>query len=55
MNDPREDDVWLVRPSTIRKLWILLWVVLALTVIAQLFIKVKGYFLVDGWFAFGGH
>ncbi len=50
--DP-EDDHWLVRPSTIRKLWIGFSVVLALTVLAQLAIKIKGYFGVDGWFGFG--
>ncbi len=60
MNNAREqkpprpgDDHWLVRPATIRKLWIGFSVVLALTVVAQLFIKVKGYFGVDGWFGFG--
>jgi len=53
MNDSRNDDAWLVRPSTIRLLWRVLWAVLALTVAAQLVIKVKGYFGIDGWFAFG--
>ncbi len=53
MSDSPEDDAWLARPSTIRKLWQLFWFVLALTVVAQVFIKVKGYFGVDGWFAFG--
>lgn len=48
-----EDDHWLVRPATIRKLWIGFSVVLALTVFAQFVIKVKGYFGVDGWFGFG--
>ncbi|WCL54499.1 hypothetical protein [Gimibacter soli] len=43
---------FLRRPTTIRKLWVLLWVVLALTVAAQVFIPVEGYFGVDGWFAF---
>lgn len=52
MSDSPEDDAWLARPSTITKLWKLLWFVLALTVVAQLFIKIKGHFLVDGWFAF---
>ena len=47
------DDHWLTRPATIRKLWIALYAVLALTVLAQLGIKVKGYFGVDGWFGFG--
>ncbi len=47
------DNHWLTRPETIRKLWIALYVVLAITVLAQLGIKVKGYFGVDGWFGFG--
>jgi hypothetical protein len=47
------DDHWLTRPASIRKLWIALYVVLAITVLAQLGIKVKGYFGVDGWFGFG--
>jgi hypothetical protein len=44
---------WLVRPTTIRRLWWAFAVVLALTVAAQFFIYVKGYFGVDGWFGFG--
>lgn len=44
---------WLVRPSTIRMLWIGGSVLLALTVLAQLFIPIKGYFGVDGVFGFG--
>ena len=47
------DDHWLTRPATIRKLWIALYAVLTLIVLAQLGIKVKGYFGVDGWFGFG--
>ena len=53
MNDSTETDAWLARPATIRLLWRVLWAVLALTVAAQLVIKVKGYFGVDGWFGFG--
>jgi len=53
MNDPRNDDAWLARASSIRLLWRIFWAVLALTVVAQSVIKVKGYFGVDGWFAFG--
>ena len=53
MNDPRNDDSWLARPASIRLLWRIFWAVLALTVAAQLAIKVKGYFGVDGWFGFG--
>lgn len=44
---------WLVRPRTIRWLWISFAIVLALTVALQTVIKVKGYFGVDGWFGFG--
>ena len=51
MND--ENLHWLVRPTTIRRLWWGFSIVLALTVAAQFFIYVKGYFGVDGWFGFG--
>ncbi len=44
---------WLVRPKSIRLLWIIFGVVLAATLIAQFFIYIKGYFGVDGWFGFG--
>jgi hypothetical protein len=50
--DP-ENDHWLARPATIRKLWVGFISVLALTVLAQLFIGIKGYFVVDGWLGFG--
>lgn len=50
---PREDDAWLARPSTIRLLWRVFAVVLAVSVAAQLFFKVKGYFGADGWLGFG--
>ena len=53
MSDSRNDDAWLARPSSVRLLWRIFWAVLALTVAAQAVIKVKGYFGVDGWFAFG--
>jgi hypothetical protein len=53
MNDDTQHDHWLTRPATIRKLWWGFSIVLALTVVAQLFIYVKGYFGVDGWFGFG--
>ena len=53
MNDLPKDDAWLARPSSIRLLWKVLWGVLALTVAAQLVIKIKGYFGIDDWFAFG--
>ena len=49
----REPDHWLVRPETIRWIWRISIAVLALTVLLQLVIKVKGYFGVDGWLGFG--
>jgi hypothetical protein len=51
--EPREDDAWLARPSTIRLLWRVFAVVLAVSVAAQLLFMVKGYFTVDGWLGFG--
>ena len=53
MNESDNNDHWLVRPATIRLLWRAFAAVLALTVLAQIFIGVKGYFGVDGWFGFG--
>lgn len=50
---PNADDHWLARPATIKMLWRVFAIVLALTVIAQLVVGIKGYFSVDGWFAFG--
>lgn len=43
---------WLVRPSTIRRLWWIFGGVLALTVLAQFAVDIHDYFSVDGWFAF---
>ncbi len=51
--EAREDaDHWLVRPASIRKLWIGFAVVLVLTVLAQAVVSIKGYFGVDAWFGF---
>ncbi len=50
--EQRQTDTWLERPSTIRGLWIGFTIVLTLTVAAQAFIHIKGYFGVDGWFGF---
>ncbi len=50
---PNADDHWLARPTTIRLLWRVFAAVLALTVLAQIGISIKGYFGVDGWFGFG--
>lgn len=52
MKSKPDSDHWLVRTSTIRKLWIGGIAVLVLTLVAQLFISIKGYFVVDGWFGF---
>ncbi len=49
----QHDDHWLARPTTIKLLWRVFAVVLALLVLAQAFIYVKGYFEVDAWFGFG--
>lgn len=43
---------WLLRKANIRKLWWAFGIVLALTVIAQVFVHVHDYFGVDGWFGF---
>lgn len=53
MTVKREDDAWLARPSTIRLLWRVFAVVLALVLAAQLPFPVKGKFGLDGWLAFG--
>lgn len=53
MSERESDRHWLVRRSTVRRLWQLFAVVLALTVIAQIAVPVKGYFGVDSLFAFG--
>jgi uncharacterized membrane protein len=52
MNDEKQLH-WLVRPSTIRKLWIGSSIVLTLVILAQTVFYVKGYFGFDAWFGFG--
>ena len=52
MNE-HEPDHWLVRPTTIKRIWQVSIAVLAALVLLQLIIKVKGYFGVDGWLGFG--
>ncbi len=49
--DP-EQRAWFYRPSSIRKLWIITYVVLGLTVAAQFGIHVHDHFGIDGWFGF---
>ena len=53
MPDKDESLHWLVRPATIRKLWYVFSAVLAVLVLLQAVIPIKGYFTVDGWFGFG--
>ncbi|AKS40761.1 hypothetical protein [Wenzhouxiangella marina] len=40
---------WLVQPRTIRILWWVFGVILALTVVAQRWVHVHAHFGVDGW------
>lgn len=52
---PPDDDSrrhWLLRASSIRLLWRIGFVVLALTVLAQFGVHIHEYFGVDGWFGF---
>ena len=48
-----EEDHWLVRDRTIRLLWIVFAVVLAATVLADLFVAHQPFFGFDGSFGFG--
>ena len=53
---PRKDndhrDHWLVRPGSIRLLWIVFVLVLAATVLLQFTVKIDSHFRIDGWMAF---
>lgn len=51
MSDEKEMH-WLVRPQTIRKLWIGFGVVLTLLVLADAFLHAHPHFGVDGTFGF---
>ena len=53
MSEHDKDQHWLVRPETIRRLWIGFAIVLAATVLIEFVIPVKGYFGVDDVFGFG--
>lgn len=52
MNDSPQDH-WLVRPGTIRTLWIVFAIILAAVVLVDLAIEHHPYFGVDGTFGFG--
>ncbi|MBL4758737.1 MAG: hypothetical protein JKY32_14225 [Rhizobiales bacterium] len=47
------NDHWLVRPDTIRMIWIISIIVLAITVLADFFVEHHPYFEIDGTFGFG--
>jgi hypothetical protein len=49
----KSDDHWLVRPGTIRMLWIAFIAVLAITVLLDLAIEHHPLFGLDGTFGFG--
>jgi hypothetical protein len=52
MTDEDKKLHWLVRPATIRKLWIASVILLGMTVLAQFAVPLKGKFGIDGWLAF---
>lgn len=47
-----DDDHWLSRPTTVRRLWWVFSALLAITVLAQLVYPIDGHFGADGWFGF---
>lgn len=49
---PGSDNHWLTRPETIRRLWWVFGAILALTVLAQAFITIKGKFPLESTFGF---
>ncbi len=49
MNDKKH---WLVRPETIRGLWVVFILVLAATVALNFPVRIKGHFEVEGFFGF---
>ena len=52
-NKASGSDHWLVRPETIRKLWIVFIAVLAATVLGDFFVEHHPHFGIDGTFGFG--
>ncbi len=52
VKSPDEPVHWLVKPETIRSIWILFGVVLALTVSGDIFVHRLGHFGVDATFGF---
>lgn len=52
MNDTSQDH-WLVRPDTIKKLWIVFAIILVAVVLMDLTVEHHPYFSIDGTFGFG--
>jgi hypothetical protein len=52
MAERKTDDYWLVRPTTIRLLWIVFIGILALTVLADFFVHHHGEFGIADTFGF---
>ncbi len=50
---PRRDNHWLIRPKTIRGLWIGFLAVLGLTLVADLFLPHESHVGIEGTFGFG--
>ena len=50
--EPGSDNHWLTRPQTVRRLWWVLGSILALMVMAQFFIPIKGKFVLESTFGF---
>lgn len=50
--DKPDSEHWLVRPATIRKLWICLIILLVLSLVADFFSYLKPYVGIDGTFGF---
>lgn len=53
MSKKPDGDHWLVRPGTIRRLWMVFIVILALTVLAELAVTKHPYFAIEEIFGFG--
>lgn len=53
MSERNEDQHWLVRPESIRRLWIGFAIVLGATVLIEILVPIKGYFAIDDLFGFG--
>jgi hypothetical protein len=53
MTDKPEQDHWLARPETIRKLWVALIAVLVLLLAAELVFPSHPHFALDAVFGFG--